>query len=62
MCSCVLRETDAVSVSTSEPQAVQPLSVSATVAGSGCVHWPFLGSGPNQSVSGCLGLRTSPSR
>lgn len=62
VCSCVLRETDAVSVSTSEHPAMQPLRVSATVAGSGCVHWPFLGLGPNQCVSGCLGLCTSPSR
>lgn len=57
-----LRETDAVSVSMSEHPAVQPLKVSVTVAGSGCVHWLFLGLGPNQCVSGCLALCTSPSR
>ena len=47
-----LRETDAVNVSMSEHPTVQPLKVSVTVAGSGCVHWLFLGLGPNQCVSG----------
>ena len=63
LCATVsLRETDAVSVSTSEHPPVQPLRMSVAVAGSGCAHWLFLESGLNQCVSGCLGLCTSPSQ